>query len=233
MKKLSNLIIVLGLLVILSPIATKKYADYKSQQILQALENEMKNLGEVNYNLVQHEFEDEYINTDNSISKEEQMEGSIFLELEHSVTVEDNAPNQEITSNTIIKIEKIDLKLPVLKGIAEESLKYGIGSFRNDIGPGDLGNYSLAGHRSYTYGSMFNRLDELQEGDSIEIVQNKQNFVYKVVDTFIVNPEDTWVLKNEKNKKTITLVTCHPIRIANQRLIVKGELVENQIEGNP
>lgn len=222
MKKLSNIIILLGILIIFSPYIIKKYEDYKSQQILKSLENEMRILEEANYRL--DELNEEAISTDHIYSSPNNNDNSSTESAPNIQNTENKVEKNK--ENTIIKIEKIDLKLPVFSGVTENNLKYGIASFRKEISPGSMGNYSLAGHRSYTYGRMFNRLNEIEKGDTIEIIHNSEKFVYKVIDTFIVNPQDTWVLNDEKDKETITLVTCHPIRIANQRLIVKGELVE-------
>lgn len=221
MKKLSNLIILLGILIILSPYIIKKYEDYRSQQILKALEMEMIILEEANYRL--DDFNQEAIDSDSIYNSLGTHDNS---PTETSTEVQSNEAKSQGKEKTIIKIEKINLKLPVFSGVNDKNLKYGAASFRGDIDPGNIGNYSLAGHRSYTYGRMFNRLNEIEKGDIIEIIHNSKKFVYKVMDTFIVNPQDTWVLNNEEDKKLITLVTCHPIRIANQRLIVKGELVE-------
>jgi sortase A len=116
--------------------------------------------------------------------------------------------------------------MPILKGVTDSNLRYAAASFDNNVVPGGSGNYSLAGHRSYTYGRMFNRLNELAPGHLIEIVVKKEVFTYRVTESLVVNPEDTWVLKSDKTMKTITLVTCTPIRTATQRLIIKGVLVE-------
>ena len=65
----------------------------------------------------------------------------------------------------------------------------------------------------------------LAPGHLIEITVKQETFTYRVTESFVVNPEDTWVLKSDKSKNEITLVTCTPIRTATQRLIIKGQSV--------
>ncbi|WP_462392285.1 sortase domain-containing protein, partial [Clostridium cadaveris] len=48
------------------------------------------------------------------------------------------------------------------------------------------------------------------------------NFVYEVVDKFVVEPEETSVLNGYSDKKEITIVTC--TAKGKERLIVKGVL---------
>ncbi|WP_185762555.1 sortase [Bacillus methanolicus] len=91
-------------------------------------------------------------------------------------------------------------------------------------------NFVIAGHRSYTYGKFFNRLDELQKGDYIIInVQNKV-LTYKVFNKKIVKPTETDIIYPIKNKSMVTLVTCHPKYSDKQRLIVFAELEAEQIK---
>lgn len=126
----------------------------------------------------------------------------------------------------VIIIPKIKVDLPIIQGVGKDQLKAGIGHFEGSDLPGQIGNCALAGHRSYTYGKMFNRLGEIQLGDTIEIKFGSKDYVYKVYKIDIVNPEDISVLSRNDKDRILTLVTCHPIRIANKRLIIFGKLEE-------
>ena len=127
----------------------------------------------------------------------------------------------------ILKIPKINLKVAVGEGSDNASMRYTVGHFTNTAKPGKLGNFAVIGHRSYRYGQFFNRLDELKIGDLVEVKSGTHTYVYKVKESFIVKPEDTWILNNTDNA-TITLVTCTPIRIATHRLVIKGEMEKNK-----
>lgn len=138
-----------------------------------------------------------------------------------------NAVTQNVKSGTIgiMYIPKINLQVAVSEGTDMKTLKYAVGHFSGTALPGKRGNSCFAGHRSYTYGEYFNRLDELKIGDLITIETKDGKYAYKVNKINVVNPSDTYVL-DQTNDSEITLVTCTPIRIATHRLIVKGVLVK-------
>ena len=125
----------------------------------------------------------------------------------------------------ILKIDKIDLKVAVTEGAELEDIKSTVGHFENTAMPGEVGNCSIAGHRSYTYSEHFNRLDEVEKGDTVEIKTLKGTFTYKINDIFIVDPKDVYVL-DPTDTATITLITCTPKNTGKQRLILKGDLVQ-------
>lgn len=129
----------------------------------------------------------------------------------------------------LLKIEKISLSLPILKGATKKNLDFSIASIDSTGRPWDTGNYVIAGHRSHAFGRNFNRLDELIIGDHLEVIDLENNhYSYIIKEKIIVNAEDTWVLNSIKDKKEITLVTCHPLYEKNPptRLIIKGEMVK-------
>lgn len=249
MKKLSTLLIIAGLLIILYPSAVRAYDDYQMNKLLASFEEEIVSLEDIDdAEVVDFNYEDDY-----RALIEERVELTSNGTGENGATDPGNGETPETPStvnpaptpsqpaatqpapkpvvkkpktDTFIKIPAIDLLMPVLKGMTNENLRYAAASFDNGVVPGGAGNYSLAGHRSYTYGRMFNRLNELAPGHLIEITVKKDTFTYRVTETLVVNPEDTWVLKSDKSKNEITLVTCTPVRTATQRLIIKGELIK-------
>jgi sortase A len=125
----------------------------------------------------------------------------------------------------LIDIPSIKLRSPIVEGVALSNLEVGIGHFPGTPGIGKTGNSVFAGHRSYTFGSFFNRLDELKNGDSIYLQNMKSRFEYIVYDKSLVLPEDISVLDNTE-KQIITLITCHPIYSATHRLIIRASLKE-------
>jgi sortase A len=56
-----------------------------------------------------------------------------------------------------------DYEIPVLEGTDLDILSRGVGHYRGTAGPGEVGNFALAGHR-VTHGQPFNRLLELSRG---------------------------------------------------------------------
>ncbi|WP_243154808.1 class D sortase [Clostridium thermarum] len=125
----------------------------------------------------------------------------------------------------ILEIPRIELTVAVVQGTEPKDLKYAVGHFENTAMPGESGNFCVAGHRSYTYSEYFNRLDELEKGDTIIAKTEKGTFEYEVYEKMVVEPTEVAVLEPTK-EATITLVTCTPIRVATHRLIIKGRLMQ-------
>lgn len=125
-----------------------------------------------------------------------------------------------------IKIPTIHVDLMLAEGTDAKELRVGAGHFPGSAMPGKRGNCAIAGHRNYTFGSMFNRLGEVKIGDSITIEQNRQTFSYQVTSICVVDPSDVSVLNQNKHKRELTLVTCTPVGIATHRLIIHAQLVE-------
>jgi sortase A len=123
----------------------------------------------------------------------------------------------------ILTIPKIGLKVAVVDGVDNKSLKYAVGHFKGTAMPGESGNCAIAGHRSYTYNKFFNRLGEIKIGDEFYMKTKAGEQRYVVFEVKIIEPSDTSVLKDTKDT-IVTLITCHPPRIANKRLVIKGRL---------
>ena len=115
----------------------------------------------------------------------------------------------------------------VVEGVGVEHLRRGPGHYPDTAGPGQPGNFAVAGHRT-TYGQPFYDLDELEPGDEIHVVGRQgSEHVYEVVEQRIVAPGDVWVIGEDPlgtGGPMLTLTTCHPRFSAAQRLVVFAEL---------
>lgn len=125
----------------------------------------------------------------------------------------------------VMVIDKIEMTAPIVEGTKIKNIQYALGHFEDTALPGDNGNFAVAGHRSYTFGEYFSRLDELTAGDAINVIYGSTIYTYTVDETMVVEPDRTEVLDPTANA-TITLVTCTPKWTATHRLIVKGTLTE-------
>lgn len=123
----------------------------------------------------------------------------------------------------ILEIPKLDVNVAILEGTDDRALKYTVGYYPGTAKPGESGNCVLLGHRNYVYGHYFRHLDKLQLGDTVIIRTIDNDYTYTVSDSFVVKPEDTWVLKQNTNFE-ITMITCTPVGDYSNRLIVKGVL---------
>lgn len=138
-----------------------------------------------------------------------------------SPTPQVKAPEQQAIA--LLTIDKIDLKLPVLEGATEENMKYAATHMTETAPLGEIGNAAIAAHRVRNKGKLFNRLNELETGDTIELKIKDKKIVYTVYNVLRVKPEETWVLKSNKKDQVLTLITCDPIVNSTHRIIVQAK----------
>lgn len=127
-----------------------------------------------------------------------------------------------------------DWSVPVVQGVELSDLARGVGHYPETAGPGDVGNFAVAGHRA-TNGEPFAYLDKVRAGDSVVAETRKRWYTYVVDKTRIVAPTATWVLdpvpgkpNAEPTQRLLTLTTCNPRWASYERLIVFGHLVESR-----
>lgn len=162
---------------------------------------------------------------------DEQHTGSAAAAADTADAVE--AAWQEIDGTPVlgtVSVDKIGLREPLLKGSGEESLSHGIGVVAEERLPGVGTNFVLAGHRSFTPGKHFSRLNELVRGDEVSIQTAVGTYTYVVERSFLVEPDDLSVLDAPPNASELTLITCEPMRDPTHRLIVKALLVKETRE---
>ena len=126
-----------------------------------------------------------------------------------------------------LRIKKIDLDLPVYHGTEDATLLKGLGHLRGTSLPvGGKGTRSvITGHRGLASAEMFTRLDEIGKGDTFTIEVFDEILTYKVVDKIVVNPDETKKIAAVPGKDLVTLITCTPLGINTQRILVTGERV--------
>ena len=72
-----------------------------------------------------------------------------------------------VTGCGLLSIPAIELEMAVVQGADSVSLRAAAGWLPESAPIGEAGNCVIFGHRMYEYGRHFNRLDELEAGDSI------------------------------------------------------------------
>lgn len=124
----------------------------------------------------------------------------------------------------VMEIPSIKCKEP----IREEVISYCLGHMPGTSEIGGTGNCAIAGHRNYNGGRYFHNIDKLLEGDEIIIKTLEGEYTYKVTESFVVLPEDTYVL-DDYDGATLTLITCTPMYIGSHRLIVRAKLADTKL----
>jgi LPXTG-site transpeptidase (sortase) family protein len=127
-------------------------------------------------------------------------------------------------------IPKLDKEWVVVNGVQPQDIRYAPGHYPDTAMPGQIGNFSVAGHRIK---KIFWRLDELRPGDVIGVETRTNWYVYQVIGNEIVKPTAVQVVAPVPNRPgrkptqaLLTLTTCNPKFNNYQRLIVHARLAE-------
>ena len=119
-----------------------------------------------------------------------------------------------------IVIPAIDLDEIVLQGVDDEALNAGPGHLMGSVFPGERGNSVISAHRD----RHFNRLGEIQLGDTIKTESGRHTVSWVVVSKRIIQRDRPALFTT--SDPTLTLTTCWPIRYlgsAPDRLIVTAK----------
>ncbi len=126
---------------------------------------------------------------------------------------------------TRMQIAAISVDAPVVQGDGWEQLKKGLAQHIGSADPGTNGNMVVSAHND-VYGQWFKELDKLKPGDTIVVFTPNLSFTYEVTGHEIVAPTDVSVMDATSNA-TLTLISCYPYMVDNQRYVVTAVLKEN------
>jgi LPXTG-site transpeptidase (sortase) family protein len=143
------------------------------------------------------------------------------------------------TSTPEVIIPKINVQIPVdysetstSENVIENDLEDGVVHYPTTVLPGQDGNAAFFGHSSNNifnpgkYKFAFVLLHTLVQGDTFYLTSNDKVYVYKVISTNIVSPNDVSVLNAVAGQTaTATLITCDPPGTSINRLIVVGQQI--------
>jgi LPXTG-site transpeptidase (sortase) family protein len=134
-----------------------------------------------------------------------------------------NNPGKAGDALTRLTIARIKLDAVIVEGTSHRSLKLGPGHMEHSPLPGSSGNSVIAGHRD----TFFRHLDELQQGDEIDVRRQREVYRFEVTGRQIVEPTDLSVLRQSTSAE-LTLITCYPphyVGPAPKRLVVVARLM--------
>ena len=131
-----------------------------------------------------------------------------------------------------LSIPKINIKLAVYHGTAEELLQTGIGHLAGTKLPigGESTHSVLAAHRGLPSARLFTDVDQLERGDQFYVHILDEILAYQV-DQILprVDKDDSKTLEEalriEEGKDQVTLFTCTPYGVNSHRLLVRGTRV--------
>jgi LPXTG-site transpeptidase (sortase) family protein len=123
------------------------------------------------------------------------------------------------------KVIQLGTRLDRRGQLAWETAPFAVGHHRGTAGAGQNGNMVLSGHiSSPSEGSIFHRLPELKVGEGVIVGTDERQYLYRVVDTKVVTPDEVSVMQPTPDP-TATLITCVPDGVYSHRLVVTARLV--------
>lgn len=138
-----------------------------------------------------------------------------------------NIPLVDIENRTIK--EKNELDDIFMKELEKWVIRYPWSAF-----PWEKWNSFIFWHSSnfpwmkWNYNDVFSTLDNLTFDDKIIVYYWQKKFVYKIREKHVISPKDVSILKRDKNKKEISIMTCWPIWTTLNRLVVIWELISDE-----
>lgn len=129
-----------------------------------------------------------------------------------------------------ITLPSLDLSWPIYEGTEEEQLALGVGHFEGSVLPGITDNSVLSGHRT----TVFNRLGELNEGETIIIGTEAGVFTYQIREFQIV-PRTSREIIVPTETAVLTLTTCYPFNSpfrTTDAFIVSADLIDSVLSPN-
>lgn len=234
MRVFACFLIGIGVLVMLYPSLNNVYGDYQQKRLLQAYEYESIDLTyeeKVHSPDQAEKLRDENVSDGQATASYREL-NRLFALFEADEDGDEHEEEDESTNEVsaatptqlvgTLQVRAIELTLPILDGATEKNLRYAAGHLEGTAGPGAEGNMAIAAHRSFKFGRLFNRLDDLEFGDEIVIVTEDAVYSYEVREKMLVEPSDVSVLQVVEGEAIVTLITCHPMNNPTHRLIVQA-----------
>lgn len=139
-----------------------------------------------------------------------------------SESFKDNFSPMQGDTVGLLKIPAIESELAIVEGTDPEELEKGVGHYKGSYFPDQNGQIVLSGHRD----TVFTQLGELKLDDELQVELSYGEYSYKIIDTKIVDADDTSIITLQHEKEELILTTCYPfgyIGNAPKRYIIYAE----------
>ena len=126
-----------------------------------------------------------------------------------------------------LKINSIDVNLPVYYGANYSTLKSGVAHDNASYFPGEGGSIIFAGHNFKTF---LAKLPQAKIGDKIEVETTYGTFNYQIYNTKIIQETAIQEVPVQDKKEILMIYTCYPINNighASQRYVVYANLIKD------
>ncbi|MCD1147747.1 class C sortase [Peptoniphilus sp. KCTC 25270] len=128
----------------------------------------------------------------------------------------------------VVEIPKINEKLPIYAGTAEEVLQKGVGHLEGTSLPigGNSTHAVLTAHSGLPTAKLFTDLEKMEIGDKFYVHNVGGILAYQVDQIKVIEPTDFSDLLIVPGHDYVTLLTCTPLMVNTHRLLVRGHQVE-------
>ncbi|MBQ7017142.1 MAG: class C sortase [Firmicutes bacterium] len=234
-RKITNglfvLLFLVGFGILVYPTVSDQWNRYRQSKLITSYEEAMGNFQEEDFSA-----EWEKARRFNNALVYNSLYSDVFVEEETKIEETEYWKVLNLTQDGVmgyLTIPKINVKLAIYHGVAEDILQTGIGHIKGSKLPiGEETNHSvLAAHRGLPSAKLFTDIDQLVKGDMFYIHIMDQTFAYQVTKVYdMIDKDDADTLGEalalREGKDLVTLFTCTPYGVNSHRLLVQGSRVE-------
>ena len=236
---LFGLMFLLGVAILIYPTVSNQWNTYRQNQLISSYEELIGKMAEEDFTK-----EWEKANAFNDTIIHNNIFGDVFGENGDDIKNTEywqilNVGNDGVMG--YVSIPKINVKLSIYHGTADDVLQTGIGHLNGTKLPigGESTHSVLAAHRGLPSARLFTDIDQLERGDMFYIHVLDETLAYQVDQILdMVDKDDNETLQKalqiEEGQDHVTLFTCTPYGVNSHRLLVRGTRVpyngEEEIE---
>ena len=236
---LFGLMFLLGFAILIYPTVSNQWNTYRQNQLISSYEELIGKMAEEDFTK-----EWEKANAFNDTIIHNNIFGDVFGENGDDIKNTEywqilNVGNDGVMG--YVSIPKINVKLSIYHGTADDVLQTGLGHLNGTKLPigGESTHSVLAAHRGLPSARLFTDIDQLERGDMFYIHVLDETLAYQVDQILdMVDKDDNETLQKalqiEEGQDHVTLFTCTPYGVNSHRLLVRGTRVpyngEEEIE---
>lgn len=233
-RKIANILFgilfLIGFGILIYPTVSDQWNTYRQNQLISSYESQVSDLTE-------EDFTDEWKKAEafNSNLTQNNLYGDVFGEDEKDIRTTEYWKVLNVAGDGVmgyLSIPKINIKLAVYHGTADDVLQTGVGHLNGTKLPigGESTHSVLAAHRGLPSARLFTDIDQMQKGDMFYIHVLDEILAYQVDEILdMVDKDDRETLDKalqiEQGKDQVTLFTCTPYGVNSHRLLVRGTRV--------
>ncbi len=227
---LFGLLFLIGFGILAYPTISNQWNTYRQSQLISSYNNKVEEMTPEDFSQEWQKAEDF-----NATITQNNLYGDVFGEDDGDLKNTDYWKVLNVADDGVmgyLSIPKINIKLAIYHGTADDVLQTGVGHLNGTKLPigGDSNHTVLAAHRGLPSAKLFTDIDQLEAGDKFYIHVLDEVLAYQVDQILPMVDKDDHetledALKIEDGKDQVTLFTCTPYGVNSHRLLVRGTRV--------